>query len=63
MEDELHTLDRRIEQVRKRIWMIRQGLVPVEDPDAEVARLDAEYRDLGDRFMDAYRAWSKQSDA
>lgn len=60
MEDELHALDRRIDEIRRRVWMVRQGLVEVEDPDAEVARLDEEYRALGDRFVEAYRAWSKQ---
>jgi hypothetical protein len=62
MEDELHELDRRIEQVRRRIWQIRQGVIAVEDPDGEVARLDAEYQELGDRFVEAYREWSKRSD-
>jgi hypothetical protein len=60
MEDELHALDRRIDEIRRRIWMVRQGLVKVDDPDAEVARLDQEYEGLGERFVEAYRAWSKQ---
>jgi Ni,Fe-hydrogenase III large subunit len=63
MDEELHALDRRIDEIRRRIWMVRQGLVKVDDPDAEVARLDAEYREIGDRFVEAYRAWSKESDS
>jgi hypothetical protein len=63
VEDRLHELDRRIDELRRRIWMVRQGLVVVDDPEAEVARLDAEYEQLGEAFVEAYRAWSKQSDA
>jgi hypothetical protein len=63
MEDELHTLDRRIDEIRRRIWMIRSGIVAVVDADGEIARLDSEYQQLGDRFVEAYRRWSKQSDA
>ena len=63
LDDALHGLDRKIEAVRRRIWMVQQGLVKVDDVEAELKRLDEEYRAMGDRFVEIYREWSRQSDA
>ena len=63
LETELHALDRKIESLRRRIWMVRHGLVRVDDVETELNRLDEEYRSMGDRFVEIYREWSRQSDA
>jgi hypothetical protein len=62
LENTLHELDRRIEALRRRIWMVQHGLVVVDDVEAELTRLDEEYRATADRFVEIYRAWSRQSD-
>ena len=58
--DELHELDRRINELRRQIWMTKNGLAKSTDPEADVARLEGEFNQLGDRFVETYRAWSKQ---
>jgi hypothetical protein len=63
LDNELHALDRKIEALRRRIWMVQHGLVKVEDVEAELSRLDEEYREAADRFVEIYREWSRQSDA
>jgi chaperonin cofactor prefoldin len=63
LDNELHELDRKIEALRRRIWMVQHGLVKVEDVETELNRLDEEYRAMGDRFVEIYREWSRQSDA
>lgn len=62
MSDRLHGLDRRIEGLRRRIWLVRHGLVPVADQEEEVARLQAEFEAAGQEFVATYRAWSEQHD-
>jgi len=56
----LHELDRRINEIRRQIWMTKNGLTTSTDVDADVARLEVEFEQLGDRFVETYRAWSKQ---
>ncbi|HEV8633591.1 MAG TPA: hypothetical protein VG370_05030 [Chloroflexota bacterium] len=63
LDDELHELDRKIDALRRRMWMVQHGLVKVEDVEAELVRLDLEYRAAGDRFVEIYREWSRQCDA
>ena len=60
LEDTLHALDREINELRRRIWMTKNGLTTSADPAADVARLEDEFERLGDRFVEAYRAWSRQ---
>ena len=60
IEDALHALDREINELRRQIWMTKNGLSTSTDPDADVARMEAEFERLGDRFVETYRAWSKQ---
>lgn len=45
--------------MRRRIWMVQHGLIEVPDKDAELDRLDAQFREMGDRFVETYRAWSQ----
>jgi hypothetical protein len=63
LDNELHELDRKIEALRRRIWMVQRGPVKVEDVEAALDRLDEEYRTMGDRFVEIYREWSRQGDA
>ena len=63
LDDELHELDRKIEALRRRIWMVQHGLIKVDDVEGELTRLDEEYRLIGERFVEIYREWSRQSDA
>ena len=63
LEDTLHALDRDINELRRRIWMTKNGLTGSKDPPAEVARLEEEFQRLGDRFVETYRAWSQQHGA
>jgi hypothetical protein len=60
LEDTLHALDRRINELRREIWMTKNGLTKSTDPNADVDRLEEEFNVLGDRFVEAYRAWSAQ---
>ena len=60
LEDTLHELDRRINELRREIWMTKTGLSKSQDPSADVARLEAEFERLGDRFVEVYRDWSRQ---
>ena len=60
LEDTLHALDRRINELRREIWMTKNGLTKSTDPNADVDRLEKEFNALGDRFVEAYRAWSAQ---
>ena len=60
LEETLHALDREINELRRRIWMTKNGLTKSADPPAEVARLEEEFRRLGDRFVETYRAWSRE---
>jgi hypothetical protein len=63
LDNELHELDRKIESLRRRIWMVQHGLVKVDDVEVELTRLDEQFRATGDRFVEIYREWSRQSDA
>lgn len=45
------------------MWQVQHGLVPVDDRDAELRRLDDEFAKLSDRFTTTYRAWSKQNES
>ena len=58
LEHELHQLDRDLESLRKRIWQTRNGMIPCEDPETEVVRLQAEFDARGDEFTRIYQAWS-----
>ena len=60
LENTLHALDRDISALRREIWMTKNGLTRSEDPPADVARLEEQVRQLGDRFVETYRAWSQQ---
>jgi hypothetical protein len=40
--------------------MTKNGLTTSQHPDADVARLEAEFEQLGDRFVETYRAWSRE---
>jgi septal ring factor EnvC (AmiA/AmiB activator) len=60
LEDTLHQLDRDINELRRQIWMTKNGLTRSEDRSADVARLEEEFQRLGDRFVETYRAWSRQ---
>ena len=60
LEDTLHRLDRDINELRRQIWMTKTGLTTSQDPPADVARLEEQFRQLGDRFVETYRAWSRQ---
>lgn len=40
--------------------MTKNGLTTSTDVDADVTRLEVEFDQLGDRFVETYRAWSKQ---
>jgi hypothetical protein len=60
LEDTLHALDRRINEIRREIWMTKNGLAKSTDPTADVERLEEEFGQLGDKFVEAYRAWSAQ---
>ena len=60
LESTLHGLDREINELRRQIWMTKNGLARSEDPTADVARLEEEFERLGDRFVETYRAWSRQ---
>ena len=60
LEGTLHELDRRINELRREIWMTKNGLSKSTDVAADVARLEAELEQLGDRFVETYRAWSQQ---
>ena len=60
LEGTLHELDRRINELRREIWMTKNGLTRSADPAADVARLEGEFERLGDRFVETYRAWSRQ---
>ena len=60
LEQTLHGLDRDINELRRRIWMTKNGLTGSKDPPADVARLEEQLRQLGDRFVETYRAWSRQ---
>ncbi|HEY3107400.1 MAG TPA: hypothetical protein VGL23_01520 [Chloroflexota bacterium] len=46
--------------LRRQIWMTRNGLTRSDDPPADLARLEEQFRQLGDRFVETYRAWSRQ---
>jgi len=60
LERTLHELDHRINELRREIWMTKNGLSKSTDPQADVDRLEAEFNQLGDRFVETYRAWSQQ---
>ena len=60
LESTLHALDRDISELRRQIWMTRNGLTASEDPPGDVARLEEQFRLLGDRFVETYRAWSRR---
>ena len=60
LEETLHALDHEINELRRQIWMTRNGLTGSEDPPADVARLEERFSQLGDRFVETYRAWSRQ---
>ena len=60
LEETLHGLDRDINELRRQIWMTKNGLTRSEDPPADVARLEEQFRQLGDRFVETYRAWSRE---
>ena len=60
LESTLHALDREINELRRQIWMTKNGLTRSEDPPADVARLEEQFRQIGDRFVETYRAWSRQ---
>jgi hypothetical protein len=59
LQGTLHGLDRRMEELRKQVWMIKMGTVTVDDPEAELNRLEAEFAELGQQFVEAYREWSR----
>jgi hypothetical protein len=40
--------------------MTRNGLTKSQDPDGDVARMEEDFRQLGDRFVEVYRAWSRE---
>ena len=60
LEDRLHALDREINALRRQIWMTKNGLTTSADPAADVDRLEEQFRLLGDRFVETYRAWSRE---
>ena len=60
LEGTLHELDRRINELRREIWMTKNGLTKSADPRADVDRLEEEFGQLGDRFVETYREWSRQ---
>ena len=60
LEQRLHALDRDINELRRRIWMTKNGLTRSEDPTADVERLEEQFQQLGDRFVETYRAWSRE---
>ena len=60
LEDTLHALDRDINELRRQIWMTKNGLTRSEDRPADLARLEEQFREIGDRFVETYRAWSRQ---
>ena len=51
LEQRLHALDRDINELRRQIWMTKNGLTRSEDPTADVERLEAQFQQLGDRFV------------
>ena len=60
LEDTLHGLDREINELRRQIWMTKNGLTTSRDPESDVARLEEEFQRLGDTFVETYREWTKQ---
>lgn len=58
----MHQLDRAMNELRRQIWMVEQGLTrPVDvDRETELARLRARFEQLGATFSETYRAWSRQ---
>ncbi len=56
----LHELDRDLELLRRKIWMVSNDMIEVRDREAEALRLEAEFRAMGDAYVDTYRAWSRQ---
>jgi hypothetical protein len=60
LEDRLHALDRDINELRRQIWMTKNGLTRSEDWPADVARLEEQVREVSDLFVETYRAWSRQ---
>lgn len=61
IEEQLHALDHRINQVRQRIIFLKRGAIQSDDPETEIATLEQEYLTLGDRFSELYRAWQRAS--
>jgi septal ring factor EnvC (AmiA/AmiB activator) len=60
LEDSLHALDREINELRRQIWMTKNGLTKSADPAGDVERLEEQFERLGDRFVETYRAWTRQ---
>lgn len=61
LEETLHELDREISGLRRQIWMTKNGLTTSTDPQTDVAQLEDRFNQLGDRFVEIYRAWSQQN--
>lgn len=56
---DLRALDQELDRIRRRMYMVRVGLIAVDDRDRELADLEARFQELGDRFVQTYRRWQE----
>ncbi len=59
VEEQLHGLDHRINQLRQRLILLKRGAVESADPEREIAALEQEYLTLGEQFAALYKTWQQ----